>query len=409
MEHSIDRPLSNGSGSIAATTHLIDCYRQEMPFFFSSPAVSLLVESSDQCQPLALKLENSLAEQCESLLKKVSEEGAPQAMIVGAIPFDNLQPCRLWLANAVRREIHGEAPRVAVSRKRVGIPVQTMRQRPLPCEFESSVDKALVCMRKGALQKVVMARTLEIEGVSSFPCEQVVQCLAAGNALGYTFALDLPVPFGSPASTLVGASPELLIAKKGMRIFANPLAGSLPRSADAQEDAARANRLLHSTKDRHEHALVIAGIREALAPLCRNLSIPQEPVLVQTPTMWHLATPIEGELLSAGITVMALMLAMHPTPAVGGYPLPLARDFLRQAESFNRGLFTGAVGWCDAHGDGEWAVTIRCAELQGKKARLFAGAGVVPGSDPVAERRETGAKFATMLNALGVIGVPEEV
>lgn len=204
------------------------------------------------------------------------------------------------------------------------------------------------------------------------------------------------------ARTLIGASPELLISRRGTTIIANPLAGSEPRSADAQIDQARAEQLLESAKDRREHALVIEAVVEALRPFCRELRVPSEPSLINTPTMWHLSTLIEGELSDETTSSIDLALALHPTPAVCGYPRHAARKAIAEIEAYDRGLFTGMVGWCDDSGDGEWVVTIRCAEVASHSIRLYAGAGVIAGSSPEKELAETGAKFNTMLNALGI-------
>ena len=130
--------------------------------------------------------------------------------------------------------------------------------------------------------------------------------------------------------------------------------------------------------------------------------VPSEPSIFHTETMWHLGTRIEGVLKDPATTSLDLALAMHPTPAVCGFPQQKAAEAISDIESFNRELFTGMVGWCNASGDGEWAVTIRCAEINANKIRLFAGAGIVPGSNPDKELGETSAKFKTMLNALGI-------
>jgi isochorismate synthase len=118
--------------------------------------------------------------------------------------------------------------------------------------------------------------------------------------------------------------------------------------------------------------------------------------------MWHLSTEIHGELLNRDISSLEVAFALHPTPAICGTPVLTAREAIGSQEPFDRGLFTGMVGWCDSEGDGEWAVTIRCAEVEGNELRLFAGAGIVAGSTPEAELAETSAKFRTMLLAMGL-------
>lgn len=201
--------------------------------------------------------------------------------------------------------------------------------------------------------------------------------------------------------TLIGASPELLVARRGGRLVANPLAGSAPRSADLAEDVRHAAALLESSKDLHEHAVVVDAVREALAPYSTGLEVPEHPTLVRTAAMWHLSTTVTGELADPAVSALELAAALHPTPAVCGTPTDVARAVIAASEPFDRGPYTGMVGWQDADGDGEWVVTIRCAEAEGRRLRLFAGAGVVADSSPRAETAETGAKFRTFLSAVG--------
>ena len=136
-------------------------------------------------------------------------------------------------------------------------------------------------------------------------------------------------------------------------------------------------------------------------PIAGHLNVPAEPSVIHTRTLWHLSTEVQGELIDPATSSLELATALHPTPAVCGYPNREARDLIAEIEPFDRGFFTGMVGWCDASGDGEWAVTIRCAEAEGGNLRLFAGAGIVMGSTPEQELAETATKFRTMLNAHG--------
>ena len=167
-------------------------------------------------------------------------------------------------------------------------------------------------------------------------------------------------------------------------------------------DGESLEQLMNSKKDRYEHELVIKSIVQALKPLCKSLTVPKQPSIIGTQTMWHLSTKIEGELKSSDTSSLEVALAMHPTPAIGGYPTESALKAIDKLESYDRNLFTGMVGWSDSKGDGEWVVTIRCAEIDNHKATLYAGAGIVAGSIPKKELAETGAKFNTMLNALGI-------
>src|SRR5699024_3140283 len=239
--------------------------------------------------------------------------------------------------------------------------------------------------------------------------KQILKNLAQHNKQGYTFAVDLSNDKRNAEKnalnekrTLLGASPELLVSKTGDTLFANPLAGSRPRSDDPAEDQRRALELLDSEKDLYEHAVVVDMVREALTPFCKTIDVPETPSLIKTEAMWHLSTEIYGTLENEETSSLELGIALHPTPAVCGYPTSLAREAIYEIEPFDRDFFTGMVGWCDEHGDGEWVVTIRCAEVQAHSMRLFAGAGVVAGSKPEEELEETGAKFRTMLDAMGI-------
>jgi isochorismate synthase len=268
---------------------------------------------------------------------------------------------------------------------------------PSPERYGAAVAAAVARMRAGEFDKVVLARSLELTSGHAPDLPAMLRRLARRDPSGYTFA----VPSG-PGRTLIGASPELLVARQGGRLTANPLAGSAPRSEDLAEDVRRAVALLESEKDLHEHAVVVAAVREALAPFCATLQVPERPTLVRTAAMWHLSTTVTGELADPDTaTALDLASALHPTPAVCGTPTDLARRVIAESEPFDRGAYTGMVGWQDADGDGEWVVTIRCAEAEGNTLRLFAGAGVVAASTPEAETAETAAKFRTFLHAVG--------
>jgi isochorismate synthase len=209
-----------------------------------------------------------------------------------------------------------------------------------------------------------------------------------------------PDAFTFAAGGFIGASPELLVARSGDRVRARPLAGTIARRSDAGEDQVAAKGLLESKKDRAEHALVVEAVRNALAPACTTLEIDPHPHTLATSKVWHLATNVSGR-LRASVDALALASLLHPTPAVCGTPREAARAVIRELEQIERALYAGLVGWVDAHGDGEWAVVLRCAEMQGRIALLFAGAGIVADSDPEAELAETDAKFRSMLEALG--------
>lgn len=165
-------------------------------------------------------------------------------------------------------------------------------------------------------------------------------------------------------------------------------------------DAALASGLLHSEKDLREHAIVVREIERILRPLCVELSVPAMPSAISTDTLWHLSTQIDGVLAEPVPTALDLARALHPTPAICGYPTALAREAIGALEGFARGYYAGLVGWQDESGDGEWALALRCAQVEGRHLRLYAGAGIVAGSDPESEYVETRTKLATLFRAL---------
>lgn len=367
---------------------------------FASPSQTLLAHGVAACLPQGDAA--SLAGRAAMFLRQASQAGHA-GLLIGAVPFlpeaapHLFVPEHFELAGSVRSLMHQGAVAAAKS-----APVQVVAEsQPCPRTYEQNVRDALACIASGALQKVVLSRSLRVQAELALP--DLLRGLASRNPRGYTYAIPLPES-GEERCSLVGASPELLIARRGSQVLSNPLAGSIPRSSDAHEDARRAEGLLRSVKDLHEHALVVDAVAAALRPFCRDLVVPHTPSLVSTPTMWHLSSEVKGELHDLSTTSLQLALALHPTPAVCGYPTVGAREFIQRAEGFDRGFFTGLVGWCNVLGDGEWAVTIRCAEVGETSATLYAGAGIVAGSDPTLELAETAAKLRTMLGAMGLDG-----
>jgi isochorismate synthase len=342
---------------------------------------------------------DGLVQRVNESLRFARELGHSDPRVVGAIGFDVKAHC--WLRLSTCTEI-SPSQRDAVMKEPAinDLKDYQLRQIPAPAAYIAGVKDALGRFARGELDKVVLSRTLEVDCAQAPDIQLLVKGLEARNPKSYTFAVRLGDEL--QPRTLIGASPELLISRQGNRIIANPLAGSEPRSSDPAIDKERAEQLLVSHKDRREHALVIQAVTEALRPFCKELRVPSEPSLINTPTLWHLSTQIEGVLEDSATSSLELALAMHPTPAVCGYPTDKALAAIQDIEGYDRGLFTGMVGWCDSTGDGEWVVTIRCAEVEANRVRLYAGAGVVAGSSPEKELAETGAKFNTMLNALGI-------
>ncbi len=255
-----------------------------------------------------------------------------------------------------------------------------------------------------SLQKVVLARTLRLRADDRIAPSAVLSALVANNPSRNGFQVDLSPAGGHYVGrALVGASPEVLIRRRASTVSCHPLAGSVARDPDGRRDRDAGQALLESSKDTREHAFVVDALRESLAPLCYSLDIPDTPTLTRTPQLWHLGTPIRGELRRPDTTALELALAVHPTPAVCGTPTDVAYRTIAELEG-DRGFYAGAVGWCTSDGDGEWMVAIRCAEISSDRKMLtaFAGGGIVAESDPAVELAETSTKFGTVLSALGV-------
>ncbi|MEV6276101.1 isochorismate synthase [Nocardia sp. NPDC051832] len=320
--------------------------------------------------------------------------------IVGALPFDPAAPAALWAPTSVSISegplaANGAAlPRISVD---AAIPEATEHLQRLKSLIATLSDTGT------ELEKVVLARALRLTAVAPVAAAQILDRLVAGDAFGNGFSVDLSAAGTDYAGkTLVGATPEVLVRRSGDVVTCHPLAGSAPRHRDPVLDRETAATLLDSPKNLREHAFVVDQVRAALTPLCREISIPDVPELTSTPKLWHLGTPITAVVRDPSSTALDLALAMHPTPAICGTPTAAARDLIAELEG-DRGFYAGAVGWASADGDGEWMVSIRCAELSadGRSILAYAGGGIVAESDPDAELAETTTKFGTMLAALG--------
>ncbi|MFP5309777.1 MAG: isochorismate synthase MenF [Actinomycetes bacterium] len=256
-----------------------------------------------------------------------------------------------------------------------------------------AVATAVQRIRAGELEKVVLARDHAVWSKETFDARVLARRLAERFPGCSTFVVD----------GLVGATPELLVGRTGARVESLPLAGTTGRDADPDLDAALGRALLDSAKDRWEHELLVRNVAEVLGRVCRDLHHADTPFLLQLDNVQHLATRFVGELAPAddGSLPSALELAgaLHPTPAVAGTPTADALAVLRELEGMDRGRYAAPVGWVDAAGDGEWGIALRCAELSGARARLFAGAGIVADSLPEDELEETRIKLLAAQSA----------
>jgi menaquinone-specific isochorismate synthase len=262
---------------------------------------------------------------------------------------------------------------------------------PAP-QWEQAVAAAVAAIKAGRLRKVVLARDLYATAEQPIDPRILLRRLAARYPECYTFACD----------GMVGATPELLIQQTGREVSALVLAGTTPRGGDPAEDDALGAELLASAKNTEEHSYAVASMRDALGPLCDTLDVEARPALLKLPNLQHLGTRVRGTLAPTGTPRSALALAavVHPTAAVCGTPTGAAFELIRELEHMDRERYAGPVGWVDAEGNGEWGIALRCAQLSGRSARLFAGCGIVAGSDPAAELAEAQVKFRPMRGAL---------
>lgn len=251
------------------------------------------------------------------------------------------------------------------------------------------VTEATRAIERGELTKVVMARDLIVWSEHLLAPGPLARRLAARFADCFTFFID----------GLIGASPELLVRRSGKDVESLPLAGSARRGADVEDDELVAKQLLASAKDNLEHRLAVDSVVEALSSLADGVTLDPDPRIFRLANIQHLATRVRGR-LRRPLTALEIAGALHPTAAVCGTPTTAAKRFIGTHESMSRGRYAGPVGWVDLRGDGEWAIALRCAELNGNRARLFAGSGIVAGSLPEIELEETRLKLNAMLNAL---------
>ena len=323
--------------------------------------------------------------------------GIRKPVMVGAIPFDTNQPSELFIPESwVNFSRTGKQQSARYFSAQTPMDVVDRQEIPQQDAFMAMVERAAELTATPEVDKVVLSRLIDITTRECVDSGALLERLIAQNPASFNFHVPL-----SDGGVLLGASPELLLRKEGDRFSSLPLAGSARRQPDDVLDREAGNKLLTSGKDRHEHELVTQAMKTVLTPRCRELSLPDSPQLVTTPTLWHLATPIEGTAL-AQENAMSLACLLHPTPALSGFPHQVAKRLIAELEPFDRQLFGGIVGWCDDEGNGEWVVTIRCARLRDRTLRLFAGAGIVPASSPLGEWRETGVKLTTMLNVFGL-------
>jgi isochorismate synthase len=263
-----------------------------------------------------------------------------------------------------------------------------------PVSWTAAVETAAARLRAGEAAKVVLAREVVARGDGVVSAGMVARSLRNAYPSCFTYLVT-----GADGTAFAGASPELLVRRAGGRAFSQPMAGSVARGASEAEDDRLARQLESSAKDNAEHRLVSDFVVEALQPFARSVTA-RPPEVVRFTNIQHLATAVTAELLDPAAGALELAAALHPTPAVGGWPRAAADTLIDELEAMERGWYAGAVGWIDANGEGEFAVALRCGLLWEDGARLYAGVGVMPDSDPARELEETELKFKVLLNAL---------
>jgi isochorismate synthase len=370
-------------------------------FFFASPQTQYRGWGADGVvstyQPASREIVKSLFEQA-------TQRGVDSPVMFGLVPFDTAKAASLAIPV---RCTSADIPSATSSKtgQPQGARAQIVSRSPVPPpeQYGDMVRKALTLFEQGELKKVVLSRAMDVQLDRPVDYTQLLPELLGRNAHGYTFAVPIWAAGAgaAPTGVMVGASPELLVRREGDRIYVNPLAGSIGRNSDPKVDQGLKEGLARSEKDLREHGYVVSDIVRILRMHCDELDVPDGPSVIGTDTLWHLSTFITGRLRDASMTALDVSFALHPTPAICGHPTATAFEHISDLEPFDRGYFAGLVGWQRSNGDGEWALTLRCALHDGHNGlRLYAGAGTVAGSDPDSEITETATKMETFMRAI---------
>jgi len=275
-----------------------------------------------------------------------------------------------------------------------GSAAEVMEETPRE-QWRMGASRALQAVKEGTLQKVTLARMARAHSQLPIAPSRVLRSLVENYPQCHVFAIR------RAGASFVGASPEELVSLHGNSVRSICLAGSAPRGVSEYEDSHFSEGLLGSAKEQEEHEIVVDWVSNRMGPLCRSLGWNKSPEVFRLGNVQHLATQFVGT-AKDGTHVLDLVRALHPTPAVGGMPLEPALEMIRRVEGFDRGWYTGPVGWVDRHGFGEFAIALRCALIRESDAYLYAGAGIVSASDADREYEETTLKLKPLLTALGV-------
>ena len=259
-------------------------------------------------------------------------------------------------------------------------------------QWATRVAQAIAKIDKGDIDKVVLARDLIATTTKDIDVRPILNSLADNYPATWIFSVD----------GLIGATPELLLRLSRGMVTSRVLAGTIPKTGDDARDLALAGSLARSSKDLEEHEYAVRSVAEALEPFCSSTNVPDAPFVLHLANVMHLATDVTGALLESKhhVDAFSLLKSLHPSAAVCGTPRNIAFDVIDEIEGMNRGRYAGPVGWIDARGDGELGIALRSGQVTGNEIRIFAGCGIVAGSDPVVELAESNAKFSAMRSAL---------
>lgn len=266
-------------------------------------------------------------------------------------------------------------------------------------EWVEAVQKATADIHKNEMDKVVLAREVHLEFTEKIDPYQLVGRLQKEQPTSFIFGFENGMQY------FIGATPERLVKKKENQVLSTCLAGSIKRGTTTSEDNVLGQQLLQDDKNLNEHSIVVKMIKEVFKDCCYDVEVPNDPALLKTKNIQHLYTPVKG-LAKEGQTLLSLVEKLHPTPALGGFPQVKAIEKIRELEPMHRGWYAAPIGWLDYEDNGEFVVAIRSGLIEGNKAALFAGCGIVAESDPKSEYFETRIKLKPMLSALG--GVENE-
>lgn len=261
-----------------------------------------------------------------------------------------------------------------------------------PAEWQLRVAEAIKEIEKTDLEKVVLARDLRINSHRAIDSRKILRNLSAEYPSTWIFAVD----------GLVGATPELLLRLSRGMVTSRVLAGTISKTGDDEKDLALAASLARSSKDLEEHEYAVRSVADALDPFCTSTNVPESPFVLHLANVMHLATDVTGALIESkkNVDAFTILEKLHPSAAVCGTPTNLAAQVIKRIEGMSRGRYAGPVGWLDARGDGELGIALRCGQITENEIQIFAGCGIVAGSNPEKELSESNAKFAPMRGAL---------